>query len=118
MPALYLGLAGLTFGLVDETGGAIQNVEIRKSREKAVAKNSGGETVAAVYFDPKEEVSYELLPTTATCAAAASPGVSLTLTNYAPAAGLIITEETTSTRPNDNYRKFAVKAVVHPLITS
>ena len=118
MPALYFGLAGLCFGLVDETGGAIQNVEIRKTREKQVAKNAGGETIAKVYFDPSEEISYDLLPTTATCAAAASPGVSLSLTNYAPAAGLIITEETTQTRPNDNYRKFAVKAVVHPLITT
>jgi len=119
MPALQLGLAGLSFGLSTETGGAIQNLEVRDSREKAVAKNAGGETVGAVYFDPKSEVSYDLLPTSAISAASASPGVSLVgFVNYVPSAGLLITEEVTTTRPNDNFKKLAVKAVVHPLITT
>ena len=119
MPALQLGHAGLSIGLSAETGGAIQNLEVRLSSEKAVAKNCGGETVAATYFDPKSEISYDLLPTSAISAASASPGVSLVgFVNYVPSAGLLIAEEVTTTSPNDNYKKIAVKCVNHPLITS
>ena len=118
MAAISLGLAGLSFGLSAETGGKIQNLEVRVSRKKATVIDEDGDTVAATYFDPTEELSFEFNPTGSTGIAASSPGVAVTVANYTPAAGIIITEEVTTTRANNDYKKVAVKAIVHPLITS
>ena len=117
MAAILLGTAGLSFGLVAETGGIIQNLEVRLGREKAEVKDPDGDTVAAAYYNPTEEISFEHFPTGSTGIAAASPGVAVSLSNYTPGAGIIITEEVTTTRPNTDYRKVAVRAMVHPLIT-
>lgn len=116
MGATLLGLAGLTFGLIAETGGQIQNLEVRQTREKASVRDADGDTVAVAYYDPSEEISFEFFPTGATGVAAASPGVAVSLSNYTPSAGSIITEEVTITRPNTDYKKMSVKAVNHPLI--
>jgi hypothetical protein len=119
MAAIKLGLAGLTFGFAsDETGGVIQSLEIRRSRDKAVVRDADGDTVACAYFDPKEEISFEFFTTGGTGLSAASPGVAVSVTNYTPAAGLIITEEVTISRTNTDYQKHSVKAMNYALVTS
>lgn len=116
MAAILLGTAGVSFGLIAETGGFIQNVEIRLSREKADVKDPDGDITAVAYFNPTEEISFDHVPTGSTGIAAASPGVAVTLANYTPTAGSIITEEVTTTRPNTDYKRVSVRAMVHPLI--
>lgn len=118
MAVYLLGASGLTFGLLAETSGLIQNLEIRKTRQKATVMNQIGEIAAAAYYDPSEEVTLEFYTTGSSDIAAAAPGVALTAQNYTPSAGLLITEETTTTRPNNDYKKMSLKCVVHPLITS
>jgi hypothetical protein len=118
MAALTLGLAGLSFGLSTETGGQIQNLEIRESREEVKVRDADGDTVGATYIDPSQEITYDFFPTGATGIAAASPGAAVTVTNHTPAAGLIIVTEVTTTRANTDYKKVSVKAVNYPLITS
>lgn len=116
MAAIQIGTSGLSFGLSAETGGLIQNLEIRKTRDKAVVQDEDGDTVGAAYFNPLEEVNVEFFPTGSTGLAAASVGVALTVANYTPAAGSIYTEEVTTTRPNTDFRKMSIKAMVHPSI--
>ena len=119
MSALQLGTTGLSFAITAaETGGLIQSLEIRKTREKASVRDNDGDTCGVAYFDPSEEINFEFFPSGATGVAAASPGASVALANYTPSAGLVITEELTESRSNDNFRKMSVKAVVHPAITS
>lgn len=116
MAAISIGTAGLSFGLIAETGGMIQNLEIRQTREKAVVLDPDGDTTAATYFNPLEEVTLDFFPTGATGVAAAAIGTALTVANYTPSAGSIYTEEITITRPNTDYRKHSIKATVHPSI--
>ena len=116
MAAIYLGTAGLTFGLVAETGGVIQNVQVRRTREKAVVKNQVGEITTAVYFDPTEEITYDFFVSGSTGVAASSIGVAVTLTNYTPSAGAIYPEEITISKPNNDFVKYSVKAMAHALI--
>jgi hypothetical protein len=111
MAALTLGLAGLSFGLVAETGGKIQNIEIRNVRDKATVKDETGGTVGATYYDPRNEINFEAFVTGATGIAAASPGVALTVANFTPGNGTIIAEEVTTRQQNVDYKKITVKAM-------
>lgn len=119
MAAIEFGTDGLTWGLSAEAGGLIQDLEIRDVREKASVRDAAGATKAKCYYDPRTEVSFNFYPTgggsglnAITCAA------SFSLTNYTPAAGLIIAEEVTHSRTNTEYWKTSVKAEICPDITS
>ena len=116
MAAIYIGTAGLTFGLVSETGGVIQNVQIRRTREKASIKNQVGEITTAVYYDPLEEITYDFFLSGATGIAASSIGTAVTLSNYTPTAGSIYPEEITISKVNNDFVKYSVKAIAHALI--
>jgi len=119
MAALTLGLAGLTFGFTaTETGGQIQDLEVRRSREKVTVRGNQGDTLAATYFDPTEEITFNLVPTGSTGIAAASPGVVLSMLNYLPSSGAIIVEEVTINQTNTDYKKMSVKAMNYPQISS
>lgn len=115
---IYVGTAGLSFGFVSaETGGLLQNLEVRQTREKAMVRDTSGRTVGKVYFDPSEEISLEFFPSSASGLGAASVGVALTLANYTPTSGAIYPDEVTTTRSNSEYRKQTIKATVHPSIS-
>lgn len=119
MAAIKFGTSGLTFGFAsDETGGVLQSLEIRRTRDKATVQDVDGDMVACCYFNPTEEISFDFFPTSGAGVAASSPGVAVSLTNYSPAAGLIIVEEVTITRTNTEYQKHSVKAFNTPLVTS
>lgn len=119
MSALLLGSSGLSFALsAAESGGLIQSLEIRKTREKATVRDNDGDTVGVAYFDPTEEISFDFFPVGDGGVAAASPGAAVALANYTPSAGIVITEETTESRTNDAYRKISVRNIVYPSITS
>lgn len=119
MSALTLGLAGLTFGFTaSETGGQIQDLEIVRNREKVTVRDNDGDTVAASFFDPTEEITFNFVPTGNTGIAAASPGVIAALLNYTPASGAIIVESVTINSSNTDYKKMSVKAINYPSISS
>lgn len=118
MAAISLGTAGLSFGLTAETGVIIQNLEIRNSREKAEVLDPDGDVVAVTFFKPTEEITWDGVQSSGSGLGASSPGVAVTIANYTPTAGIIITEEVTTTRPNTDYKKLAAKAIVYPLVTS
>ena len=118
MSAIQLGTAGLSFGLIAETGLIVENVEIRDAREKAEVLDPDGDVVAVAYFKPTTEVQVSGVQSGGTGIGAASPGVALTVANYVPSAGIIITEEVTITKPNTDYKRLDVKAIVYPLVTS
>ena len=119
MSALTLGLAGLTFGLTaNETGGQIQDLEIRQTREKATVRGNQGDTMAAAYYDPTNEITFNFVPTSNTGIGAASPGVAVALANHTPSAGSVIVEEVTINQTNTDYKKQSVKAINYPQITA
>lgn len=119
MAAILLGLAGLTFGFSsDETGGVIQSIQIKKGREKQTVRNKTGEVAAASFYNPTEEISYDFVPSGGGGVSSISPGVAVSLANYTPLAGIIITEEVTISRKNTEYESISSKAIVYPLILS
>lgn len=118
MAANLFGLTGVSFGLVAETGGKIQDLEVRQTRESAVIQDEDGDECAVSLFNPKEEITFNFFPTGSTGIGGAATGAAVTLANYTPGAGIILVDEVTTTRPNTNYKKVAVKATVRPLVTS
>lgn len=118
MAAIKLGTQGLTFGCTAETGGIIQSLEVRRSREKAEVKGPEGAVEAVAFFNPTEEISGEFYPTGSSDIAGISPGVAYALAGYVPASGLVIIEEVTANHGNAEFKKMSFKAVVYPAITA
>lgn len=114
---LYHGTAGISYGIPSaETGGLIQNLKVHAGSNKLEVKDNAGKIVGRVDSEFKIEVSYDLVKTAGTCAAAASPGVTLVLTNTT-GTGTMITDDTDLDYSNTDVVKFSVKATIYPDIT-
>jgi hypothetical protein len=118
MAATIHGTSGLTFGNTTETGGYLQNIDVRNSIEKTEVRNEQGEFVGVAQYNRTEEISGEFIPFGSTGLAAAAPAAVLTLASYTPAAGIILVEELSTKHTNTGFHATTFKSFVYPLITS
>lgn len=118
MAATLHGASGLTFGNTAETGGYLQNFEVRNGMEKTEVRDEQGSFVAVAQYNRTEEISGEFVPSGSSGLGAAAPAAALTLASYTPSAGLILVDELTAKRSNTGFKSQGFKAFVYPLITS
>lgn len=86
---ILIGLPGVTWDLGAETGGAIQSYSRETSRKLLEVYDAGsGKTTGLVFHDPKAEYEIEIILTSASGLALASPGVALTLASLTSGNGV------------------------------
>jgi len=118
MAATIHGTSGLTFGNTAETGGYLQNFDVRNGIEKTEVRNEQGEFIGVAQYNRTEEISGEFVLYGSTGLGAAAPAAALTLASYTPAAGIILVEELSTKHTNTGFKSTSFKAFVYPLITS
>lgn len=102
-----------------ETGGAIQSYSRDTERKFNFVYDAGvGYTTGFVAHDPKATYSIELILTSGSGLAAASPGVVLTLANTTTgngvASGGVYCQSTSLRHAAEDFRKFTISAFQYP----
>ncbi len=118
---IIIGLQGVTWLLSAEAGGAIQSYSRETSRTFLPVYDAGaGKTTGAVFHDPKAEYEIEIIQTSNSGLAVASPGIALTLSSTTSGNGVttggVYTKTTRIRHSGQDFRRLTVTACQYPAI--
>jgi hypothetical protein len=110
--------ASVVFGCTAETGILIQTFSREVTREKAEIMDNDGDVVAVSYYKPTATISIEGTVNGTTGAAAAAPGVALTLNSTTSGNGItggsIIVDTVSREETSEGFATFSIEATQYP----
>lgn len=111
----------VVFGCTAETGILINSYSRSVSREKAEIMDNDGDVVAVSYYKPSATYSIAGTLNGSTFAAAAAPGVALTLQSTTSGngvtAGRVLIDSVTVTQSNEAFAEISIEGTQYPDIT-
>ena len=117
MAATLIGPADYSFGLTAEAGVAVASFEGSSQRQKREVSNEVGDIVAVGYYAAKKVFSVSgTMKLPAVGLAAASPGVAIVLANAGDGGGIIVCDEFSVSRSNEDFAKFSGTFTQYPSI--
>jgi hypothetical protein len=110
--------ASVVFGCTAETGILIQTFSREVSREKQEVLDNDGDVIAVSYYKPTATISIEGAVNGSTGAAAAAPGVALSLNSTTSGNGItggaIIVDTVSREETSEGFATFSVEATQYP----